>query len=930
MASASGGVWKTTDSGTTWAPLTDNLVDASGAPIVEFMGAIAETRDQSNNEIVYAGTGEANQAGDCFSGEGILVSRDGGASWALQEGPSGAFLGATISRIVIDPSDHSGNTVYVAAAGPGQHAVKGSTAGSNTGIWKSTDGGATWTNTTANISTTAFWSDLVIDPLAPATLYAGAEGNGVYQTTNGGNTWNQLTAAPTGSQDGRIALALHDDGTTNELFVSIAKPGGGILNLLKSTNGGAAFTDLTANLPDYNPTGYATTLAVSPTNANYVYAAGYGEYVIPGTQSSEGQNWESFDGGTTWVNINYTQSTFGRVHDDNHASAFDANGNLLVGSDGGIDILTNTNSQANQGWEPLNGNLSTIQFYGIAVNPTPGANIAYGGSQDNGTEEYNGSSGAIITPPAWARISGDDGGITRVDPTNPNTVYFEDIGYLMISTDGGATSNYVNYNMNGIAGNVPFDAAFVLDSAGDILYGTDNLNLSTDHGADWTQIGKPNTNGFNPTDGSINAIAVAPSNPAVVYVSVGGSIFVTQNATAAAGAVTWQAVSFSGDMDRNSLAVDPNNPGTAYAVVADYTGGGGHVFKTTNFGASWTDISNGLRDSPADSVAVSADGTTVYVGTDVGVYATADGGSTWNPVGTGLPNVQVVDLEVVPTLNILAAGTHGRGLWEISTSTTPTLTVSTHSLNLGTTTAGTAGAPQTYTISGINLSANVVITAPSGVELSSDGTNYNTMLTLTPSNGTLANSTISARISASAAVGSIGGNITNTSTGAAEQDVSVSGTVNSGPTPSVMFSAASETVDEAAGSFSLTVVLSNAASSDVSIPFTLGGSAVSGTDYSGVTASPLVIPAGQTSGTITGTIIDDGAPDAIKTLTVTLATPTNATLGSTTMNTLTIGEPGASADGDPEHRLPSHRRDASRYRRLRIRSDRRQQQRYLQ
>src|SRR5262249_42968278 len=122
-----------------------------------------------------------------------------------------------------------------------------------------------------------------------------------------------------------------------------------------------------------------------------------------------------------------------------------------------------------------------------------------------------------------------------------------------------------------------------------------------------------------------------------------------------------------------------------------YTGGGGHVFKTTNFGGAWSDISAGLLDSPANSVAVSPDGATVFVGTDVGVYSTSDGGATWARFGTGMPNVKVTDLEVVPTLNMLAAGTYGRGLFETSLAAapTPTITVSATSLDLGSTTAGT-------------------------------------------------------------------------------------------------------------------------------------------------------------------------------------------------------------------------------------------------
>ena len=194
-ATAGGGVWKTTNDGSSWSPLTDNLTDSDGKPIPLFMGAIAETRDGSSNEIVYAGTGEANNSGDSFYGEGILVSKDGGATWTLTNA-GGAFSGETVSKIVIDPSDSTGGTAYAAVAGFG---VNGT--GGHTGIWKTTDFGQTWTDRTVSTggptSTSEAWSDVVVDPHTPTTVYAamgsyfggfGGTGNGVYKSTNGGST----------------------------------------------------------------------------------------------------------------------------------------------------------------------------------------------------------------------------------------------------------------------------------------------------------------------------------------------------------------------------------------------------------------------------------------------------------------------------------------------------------------------------------------------------------------------------------------------------------------------------------------------------------------------------------------------------------------------------------------------------------------------
>jgi hypothetical protein len=179
---------------------------------------------------------------------------------------------------------------------------------------------------------------------------------------------------PSGVNDGRITLALFDDGTTNELFVSIVDPNTqGLLKMLKSTDGGGTFTDLTASAnppPDYLGQGnYATTLIVDPFNPDYVYAAG---------SNRNNLNIESFDGGIHWQSVREDINGSG-PHTDAHAVAFDAAGNLIDGDDGGVSKLSNPTSDANSLWSSLNNNLQITQFYGVAVDPTD-ASVAYGGS----------------------------------------------------------------------------------------------------------------------------------------------------------------------------------------------------------------------------------------------------------------------------------------------------------------------------------------------------------------------------------------------------------------------------------------------------------------------------------------------------------------------------------------------------------------------
>lgn len=700
ITAAGGGVWKTIDGGSTWKPLTDNLKDSSGNPIPLFMGAI--TVDPRNSNILYAGTGEANQSGDSFYGRGILKSTNAGATWTLLD-DGGTFERTAVFKIVVDYSND--NNVYVAVG----TAVNG--VGTNTGIYKSTNGGQSWVNTTASISTIDEYSDLVIDPNTPSLLYT-AIGNpnppplgtpqgslppvGVYKSINAGQTWTLLKAEnPNPLIDGRVSLAV---ASNSYLYVAVADTSFGTLNrFLVTKDTGNTFTALPApNFLGVAPTGqgfYDNIIATQPGNPNVIYGGG----------SSNGASFDliqSTDGGATWNAIsqfnNASTISGSPPHTDHHALAFDRNGRLLDGNDGGIWRLNNpTFSGASLNWQDLNGNLQTIQFTGIALHPTT-PDIAYGGSQDNGTEQFNDNLG-------WSQVQGGDGGFTRVDPFDlslgRSVVYQEFNGIsLQVSTNGGLTFNPVG---PGLFGNGNFYAPYVLDpnpqtqlgalpNTARVLYGSDRLFQSINEGANWTAIGIPGVNGFNNifvVNGvtftiPIDAIAVAPSDPKTIYVTAGGDVFVTRTGTSGASTSWTQTPAPGGFADTfSSIAVDPADPNTAYIVRNAFAGGalfaagsGGHVFKTTNGGASWTDISTRLPNIPTESIVIDPRGTTatrtLYVGTDTGVYAGTAAGGAWTPFKTGLPNAQVtaLELEQYPGVGtVLAAGTHGRGMFEILT-----------------------------------------------------------------------------------------------------------------------------------------------------------------------------------------------------------------------------------------------------------------------
>jgi photosystem II stability/assembly factor-like uncharacterized protein len=388
---------------------------------------------------------------------------------------------------------------------------------------------------------------------------------------------------------------------------------------------------------------YHQTLAVDPANANIIYAGGL--CLIRST-----------DGGSTWLAI--AQGDTRGPHRDHQGAGFDAAGKFLDANDGGIWRLDDPGALT---WSNLNGNLQITQFVGMALHPT-NANIAYGGTQDEGTVRFEGSV-------QWPRLLRGDGGASAVSPSNPNRVY--QVTRLTVSSpnifrrslDGG---NTWAVTVNGINAADPknFYPPFAMDAADSnrLVLGTNRV-YETTNGADlWSPISTPEQDGWTISD-NIDALALATSDMNTIYASAGGHIFATFDRGA-----NWQQRDVAGPPDPphfRSLLVDPANNLVAYAVRDRF--GSGHVFRTEDGGQNWADISGDLPDLPANTLALDPRviPNVLYVGTDDGVYASSDLGAHWTRFGAGLPQVQVVDLKLNLSLNILAAATHGRGVWEI-------------------------------------------------------------------------------------------------------------------------------------------------------------------------------------------------------------------------------------------------------------------------
>jgi hypothetical protein len=669
IAAAGGGVWRTTDGGATYNPLTDTQATLAIGSI-----AIAPT----NHNHIYAGTGEANNAADSNFGLGILVSTNGGATWTLSTGPGGVFNRLAIGKISVHPTNEQ--IAYASVNDQVENGLLG-----NTGIYKTSDGGATWTNVTSavGLDSSRPWSDVVVDPNTPTIIYA-AHGdlfadsaNGVYRSINSGTTWSLLTNVPSGSAIGRIALAVAPSASTSlqhALYVAEATAnnqfGQSVLSeMLVSNNADAVtptFTNLT-NTPNFGGSGgqawYDWVIAVDPSNANNVYAAGALNY-----NNNTLHVIRTTDGGANWIDI----TTAGGVepHTDSHAMAFDSSNRLLLGNDGGIWRFDPSGAGS---WTNLNGNLNTIQFTGIDLHPTSTQTVI-GGSQDNGTELTTGSAN-------WNHTDGGDGGFVQISKTAPSVMYHTFTGpTFRVSTDGGNSWTSQDPPFNNAALFNFYSPIFADSSNGNrVFMGGDALYESTNAGVNWTAHTSPSAN-------AIDAIAVSPG---------GNTIYIATGGTFASSSQTWLSINDGTSWTQHSLPVsgrvneldiDPNDGtgNTAIAVINTFDGSNGQIFRTTDGGVTWSNITGNAPQIPTWSAKIDTDACrTLYVSNETGVYSARSPYTTWAPVGTGLPHAQGVQLQLNLSLHELGLATHGRGAWYTATPTPPTLTVASVTPNSG-------------------------------------------------------------------------------------------------------------------------------------------------------------------------------------------------------------------------------------------------------
>lgn len=635
---ASGGIFKSVNTGESWTPIFDEALSLS-------IGDIAIAR--SDPSVIWVGTGEANAGGGsmAYDGFGIYKSADAGSTWDHV----GLENSGSIGRLVVHPSDPQ--TCFVAAMG------RLFSNNPDRGVFRTTDGGVSWEKVLyVNDSVGAI--DIVMHPQHPDTLYAamwervrrpdrrsyGGAGCGIYRSYNGGDSWTELTGGlPTSTPaNGRIGIDISQS-DPNVLYAIYADNIGYFAGVYRSDNGGDTWFrtndgDLGSMYSSYG--WWFGRISIDPVDPDIAYAIGFDLY-------------KTSDGGNNWPVISYA------VHVDQHdLVVHPLNHNFLVlGNDGGIYLSNNGGST----WTFLE-NLPITQFYTCEVDQQNPQRL-YGGTQDNGTNRTlsGGTAG-------WQNIYWGDGFFVLVDPSDNNYIYAEyQYGNFARSTDGGLSFNTA---MDGISSSdrKNWNTPFVLDPNNpQILYfGANRLYKTSNHAASWTAVSPDLTNGGSSglvVYGTITTIAVAPSNSQFIYAGTDdGNVWRTEN-----GGESWNSISAGLPLRWiTRVAVDPYDEFTVYVTLSGYRYDSylPHVFHSTDGGLNWQDITGDLPEAPANDIIVDPSlDSTLYLATDFGVFVTRNLGQDWAMLGDNLPNVPTVDIDFHQPSRTLIAATYGRSMY---------------------------------------------------------------------------------------------------------------------------------------------------------------------------------------------------------------------------------------------------------------------------
>ena len=656
-ASASGGVWKTLNAGTTWEPIFDRQGSSSIGDI-----AISPT----NPEIIWVGTGESNNQRSSSWGDGVYKSENGGKTWEHM----GLRTSQHIGRILIHPANS--DIVYVASVGPLW------ASGGERGLFKTTDGGKTWKQI-IRISEHTGVTDLVMDPTNPDILYAaafqrqrkaysfvgGGPESGIMKSTDGGATWTKLTEGLPKGDIGRIGLDISPS-HPRTLYATMETRG---TQVYRSDDHGASWTrkGTYQQFP-----WFMGQVRVDPLDPDRVYLLGVPLFV-------------SEDGGLT--NREIARS----AHVDYHAMWINPTNpdHLVVGNDGGVYISHDRGETVD-----FVSNLPIAQYYAIGLDMRDPYYV-YGGLQDNnslaGPSRTRNTQG--ITNSDWYFTVGGDGFYSAVDPTDPNVVYSE-------SQNGGIIRYDVRTGeRKGIKPQPKFGAenlrwnwsAPLLISPHDhrtLYFAANYLFRSPDRGDSWETLGGDLTRKLDRnklplmgklwTDsavarhagtadfGNISTIDESPIRRGLLYVGTDdGLIQVSRD-----GGATWTKIEkFPGVPDMTYVSrviASAHSEGTVYATFDGHRSNDfkPYVLKSTDYGRTWTSLNANLPNSSVQVIREHPRAPSLlFVGNEHGAYYSGNGGRSWSKLAANIPTVPVHDMQIHPRENDLVLGTHGRGIY---------------------------------------------------------------------------------------------------------------------------------------------------------------------------------------------------------------------------------------------------------------------------
>ncbi|MBX7117812.1 MAG: hypothetical protein K1X31_02310 [Gemmatimonadaceae bacterium] len=672
VATAHGGLWKTTSGGAMFTPLLQHQGLMS-------LGDVAIS--QTNPDLVWVGSGESNNRQSTGWGDGIYKSTDGGQTFTHM----GLKDSKHINRILIDPANN--DIVYVAATGP----LWGP--GGERGVYKTTDGGRSWRlvlkgdeNTGAN--------DLAMSAKDPKVLYAsmyqrrrtnccmngGGPGSGLFRSVDGGETWTKVAGGFPDGPLGRIAVDVYRQ-DPNIVYASVEAPAvtpvdSGKTGVWRSDDAGATWRKLNSNNP--RPM-YFSQVRIDPNNADRVYMGGVGMQM-------------TVDGGKTWE----TDAAL-VTHDDVHAIWVDPGNSdhLVIGNDGGLAVSWDMSRT----WTFI-PNLPVGLFYHVGYDMERPFNIC-GGMQDN--YDWCGPSasrhGAGIYNYDWFQILGGDGFVAIPDPRDSRWVYTESqdgntIRRNVVTGESRSirpnASNVTPAPAQGEAYRFHWDTPMIHGTEPGVLYiGGNKVFRSTDRGDSWAVISPDLTRNGNRNDSTmfgvknsditiarndgiaswpaIVALAESPKQAGVVWAGTDdGAVQMTRDGGKSWTDVTGRLAGFPAGAFVSEVVPSRFDAGTAYVSVDDHRQNnyGAYVWVTTDFGATFRRIDGGLAGEVVHTLTEDTRNADVlYAGTESGIFLSLDRGASWRRLRANFPNVRVDELTIHPRDNALLVASHGRAIW---------------------------------------------------------------------------------------------------------------------------------------------------------------------------------------------------------------------------------------------------------------------------